>query len=651
MSLHGETGARAGMPTGGTRKAVSARAICIGLLLMPANALVMAKVCLLLGYATADYSLFETAVALLFVMVLANQVLKHRLPRWAFSPGEILTIYIMITVASAFASDSWKAGGALATTISYPFWFATDSNGWSNMIWPILPGWLTVMNHEVLEGFYVGSSSFYQNEVMKAWIVPALLWAAVVGALMWVCLCLNSIMRRRWGEEEKLAFPMTVLPVQLSERPAEILRNRLFWLGVVISGAWISWNSLAQLLPALPAIPVSWDMSGYTTNHHPWDLIRYTWLEWGPWQIGLCYLIPLDLAFSLIAFDLLWIIQYLLAGQFGWATNAWSGPPYGDQQVIGAAYALIASVLWLDRQFLLQVARKALGLASAIQDESREAFGCRAALLGAAAGVIFLWWIMAYGGMQTWTIAAVLSIYFGLCLFLSRVRAQLGPPSHEFIDVPRSILFTVVGSQALTPRSLGVLALMRPLFLLQRNNPAPAQLEALKMAERGRMERRRLALVLALVVPLAVLLYFWAYLHLGYQIGVGSGRVHLWTLDAPRMITTDLDSDLRILGRSSATASGAMAGGAALMAALMWLKLRVPWWPLHPVAYPLTLSWINQALLPALIVTWLAKAGLLRYGGLQAHRRALPLFLGLLVGGAVATWANAPISLLTMRWF
>jgi len=34
-------------------------------------------------------------------------------------------------------------------------------------------------------------------------------------------------------------------------------------------------------------------------------------------------------------------------------------------------------------------------------------------------------------------------------------------------------------------------------------------------------------------------------------------------------------------------------------------------------------------------VTWVFKVLLLRYGGLRAHRRALPFFLGLLAGTAV----------------
>jgi hypothetical protein len=35
-----------------------------------------------------------------------------------------------------------------------------------------------------------------------------------------------------------------------------------------------------------------------------------------------------------------------------------------------------------------------------------------------------------------------------------------------------------------------------------------------------------------------------------------------------------------------------------------------------------------------MVIAWGAKALLLRYGGLRTHRRALPFFLGLIVGSA-----------------
>jgi hypothetical protein len=52
------------------------------------------------------------------------------------------------------------------------------------------------------------------------------------------------------------------------------------------------------------------------------------------------------------------------------------------------------------------------------------------------------------------------------------------------------------------------------------------------------------------------------------------------------------------------------------------------------MAFPLAFSWTIDAMLPAITITWIAKALLLRYGGLRAHQRALPFFLGLIVGTA-----------------
>jgi preprotein translocase subunit SecF len=63
----------------------------------------------------------------------------------------------------------------------------------------------------------------------------------------------------------------------------------------------------------------------------------------------------------------------------------------------------------------------------------------------------------------------------------------------------------------------------------------------------------------------------------------------------------------------------------------MFMKLRFPWF-LHPVAFPIAISESIQGYTVAIFAVWLLKTMLLRYGGLRAHRTALPLFLGLIVG-------------------
>jgi len=46
---------------------------------------------------------------------------------------------------------------------------------------------------------------------------------------------------------------------------------------------------------------------------------------------------------------------------------------------------------------------------------------------------------------------------------------------------------------------------------------------------------------------------------------------------------------------------------------------------------------------------WIAKVLLLRYGGLRAHRRAMPFFLGLAAGGLAAGGLNSIILRLLFR--
>jgi hypothetical protein len=427
--------------------------------------------------------------------------------------------------------------------------------------------------------------------------------------------------RRRWADEEKLPFPMTILPVQLAAAGGGLLRSRLFWIAVALSAALGAWNTLAGILPSLPGVPTGFDYTSYVEGNHPWNFIRYRGLEWGPWAIGLCYLMPLDLAFSLFVFDLFWSAEYVLSGQFGWATSAWSGFPYGEQQTAGGFIALLAAALWLDRRYLLQVVREALGLKSHLREGEPEAFSHRGAVLGALAGVACLCWA-----------------YLLMCLTVSRLRAQLGPPTHQLYGaMPNWILPTLAGTRALGPRALGMLALMRPFLQEQRNNPVPLQLEALKMAEGGRMERRRIALALAVVAPLAIICYFWASVHIGYRMGLGSGKTHVWHLWVARWGALGLDEDLRYPSDTNASGSAAMGFGLVFTLMLTYLKLRFQWWPLHPVAYPIAIASTIQSMTLVIFGTWLFKALLLRYGGLRAHRAVLPFFLGLLAGSATVS--------------
>jgi hypothetical protein len=62
------------------------------------------------------------------------------------------------------------------------------------------------------------------------------------------------------------------------------------------------------------------------------------------------------------------------------------------------------------------------------------------------------------------------------------------------------------------------------------------------------------------------------------------------------------------------------------------MRMRYTWWLWHPVGYATSSSWSMEKLWFCIFVAWLAKSLITRYGGSQAYRRALPFFVGLVLG-------------------
>ncbi len=619
-----------------TREApgIRPRTILLILVLVPASVSFGVWNCWVAGGAGAIDSLIGPAVAGLTILTALNAALRKWRPAWALSRAEIITTYGILIISIGITCSPWDWCASLTTVIAWPIWNAGPENQWEHLLWPNLPTWLIVGNRDALEGFFLGDATPYRTDILRAWARPILWWTAWTTALVWVSMCFNVIVRRRWSQEEQLPFPMTILPLQMTEPRAALFRSSLWWIGLVLSTAVVLLNMLSRLIPSLPGIPTGTEIGAYLSNNPPWDALRTPSLSWDPWQIGLSYLMPVDLAFSMIVFNLFWRAEYVASRALGWTTSAWSGFPYGDQQTIGGYIALMVSVLWLDRRYLIQVVRKACGLRS-VADDREEAFSYRTAVLGALVGLGFLWYFLSRAGMTGAVASGWLLLYFVMAMTIGRIRAHLGPPNTELYGaMPPYALTEFPGTRAIGSRGVAMLSLLRPYTGEQRPNPAPAQLEALRMAERAPIDATRLAWILVAVVPLTMLCYFWASLHFGYHLGLGTARIDRSLVFVAREACSEADARLRTPAGPNwggVQAVGVGFGGTVL---LMAIKLQFPAWPLHPVAFPLAFCYPIDAMLPAMVIAWAAKSLLLRYGGLRAHRRALPFFLGLIVGSA-----------------
>ena len=80
---------------------VTGRSIVLALLLIPLNAYWSIHRGLIWGGPPATLSLFYNVVFTLFVLILLNQIIQIISPKQALRPAEFVTVYIMLSLATA----------------------------------------------------------------------------------------------------------------------------------------------------------------------------------------------------------------------------------------------------------------------------------------------------------------------------------------------------------------------------------------------------------------------------------------------------------------------------------------------------------------------------------------------------------------------
>jgi hypothetical protein len=83
--------------------------------------------------------------------------------------------------------------------------------------------------------------------------------------------------------------------------------------------------------------------------------------------------------------------------------------------------------------------------------------------------------------------------------------------------------------------------------------------------------------------------------------------------------------------------------------ALTALRHRFVWWPLYPVGYGITGTWAVNFFWSSVLVAWVIKLCILRFGGIRTFRRLAPFFLGMLFGEFLLGGVWALIGVIVQR--
>ncbi len=369
---------------------VSARAVWLGLILIPIDAhwLVISRQPYQYQSVPTIISPFFNVIFIIGVLLLLNIPLRKFAPQLALTQGELITVYVMLSLTSAI--QSFQMMQTLTTIMEVPFRHATPENEWRELFWRHIPSWLSVSDKHVLDEYYKGESTLYIDKHINSWLAPCLWWSAFVVVLVFVMICINVIVRRAWVENEKLSYPIIQLPLEMTDSTLAIFKNRGLWIGVGISGGVALINGLGWIFPTIPSIkwiPYYHNLGAYFTSS-PWNAIGGIPTGIILPMVGLSFFMPLEMSFSCWIFYWFWKIQKMLVVTMGFQFVAGSYSIVQIQQSFGALLGIVSVALWSNRRHLTAIFKRMLG--GSILDDSHEPMRYKTAFIGTVGGICFL---------------------------------------------------------------------------------------------------------------------------------------------------------------------------------------------------------------------------------------------------------------------
>jgi hypothetical protein len=584
----------------------------------------------MVGSSELTWSYLPVGVGLPFLLILSANVLVGRYRNGAeLSPAELAVILAMglaVTGIPIFIL------GVMLAILSSPYYAAIPENQWERQVQPYLPSWAVPGNEgEVMRWFHEGLPSG-QPLPWQAWLAPLGWWLSLLLAIYLICFCLVVLLRRQWVEHERLVFPLTEMPRLLMEDGGRrLLRDRLFWIGCGLGVALLCVDLVGYFLPGFPQLRLHRLTPLYL---HP-DFPPLTLVLFLP-VVGFVFLASTGISFSIWFFYLVAVLQEGISNRLGYQVGGRPDPfvwgmPSLSWQAWGAFVAMVAWSLWMARGHLAAVWRHAVR-GTAELDDGQEMVSYRSALVGAAAGLLYvLGWLWASGMEPRVAVlftGTVLVVYLGI----TRLVVQSGVYYLGTPVVGQAFTLAVTGTR-LGPSNLVALALAYTWHGDVQSIFMPAAAHGARLADLGHRPRD-LARVMGLAVVVGFVVSLAFILHLCYQYGAANFRS--WYFAAGQgAAKVAFDGVVYQLANPASTDWGKLghfAFGGVLYTVLIAAQYRFSWWPLHPAGLAVAPLWMTRHIALSVALAWACKVLVLRYGGVRRYRELRPLFIGLVAG-------------------
>jgi len=591
----------------------------------------------IIGSSRMDYGHLSGAILIPFLgLLLLNSSFAKR--GKGLTASELILIAVMGMV-SALTQGEWLVGYFLGV-ITAPSYFASAENNWGETLLTRIPPWSIVSERSVTAGFYEGLPAGTPFP-WAAWMTPLLWWGAFFLTFFVANLCVVTIFRKQWMDNERLPFPIAAGLLELTGEQGEqgtlrdLIRNRLFKIGFFAVFAIFMWDPVSWFSELMPAFSPQTDRQIFLARGFPF-------LRFSPnaMTIAFAYFTDLDVLFSIWVFHLVTVFQVGILNRFGLemgSPDPWTSfHPAVGWQSFGSLIVFVFWGLWVARSHLADVVRKAVRGDDTV-DDSEEIMSYRHAFFlfvsCALFSGLFLWRL----GLSAGPLLAFWGTTVILYLGMARIIVETGM---VFLRTPltgQAFAWHVLGIQGIGGLNATALGLAFTFMGDAKTMGITTLAHIPRLAMAMDKFKRRLvtpavsaAFILGLISICTFTIYEGNYGVGSYNFasvsfnGSGDGGVGVWSLTANRIVANDLK-----IGWSRIFW---MVCGILMTVGLYGVRYRFPNLGLHPIGLAISGSDVLRSGISSIFIVWAVKSLILRLGGLNLYRQAKPLVMGILIG-------------------
>lgn len=543
--------------------------------------------------------------------------------------------------------------------LTAPFYFASIENRWQEIIQPLLPGNLFPRGSAAIDMLYNGIDGGQDMGWMElaskipwsAWALPFFSWGLFMILCYALILCLVHMISRQAMDNERMNFPLLIVPKMMQEaldekRLSTFFGNRFLIAGISIPVCLHLLNGLNFYFPSFPHINTLvlagpyFPAQGILTGFIKLKLYFY------PAFIGFAFLASKQVSFSFWFFFMAGALFTGILSVAGLSFPASElGTTFGptlsspeETQMIGAFIVFALFLVWLTRFHFKEILSHAFTFKSS--DTDPHVMGDKIAAWGTGLGFLALVAWFSFHGVTLLQSMLLLLFFILFTMVAVRVVCQGGVTYFTLTVAPLDAINTLFGLKIFSSLALTLGSISQKiLFVDLRESVAPAILHTLKITHRVK-GRGALAGAVFLAMTCCLFVSAVAMILLCYRYGIRELQ-----LDWATRTTVSVYDNLIPLIQNTIEQGESIKIFALLGAAVMGLLVvcyhRFYWWPLHPIGYLMVYSSAMKILWLSFFIGWVFNALCMRYGGISLFAKMRYFFVGLIMGDFLmgGTWA------------